>query len=343
MRAGAFRMGKRTWIAAGVGLVVAAAVLVAVLALATGGGGSGSGASAVPPVRSTVPDTRFVTLGGKGPLIGLADNRPETLLDPRFQATGIKRVRVLVPYDDVARGGERRAFHDAWFKLARAMGIEPLVSFYRSYLSSDRLPTPEEFRRDFRLFRQRYPWVRLFSTWNEANFTSVQPTARDPVRTARFYRILRDECSRGRCTVLAVDFLANGRADSARWLREFKRHIGPGPHRWGLVAHPDVNRFSTARTRWFLSQVEGPVWVSEVGALLFFGRGFPPSVTRQTKAMQYLVTTYPRVSDRIERMYVYHWRAAPGNLVFDSALVSVDGGTRPAYYEFFRALGKPAP
>jgi hypothetical protein len=337
-------MGTRTGIAAGIGVVSALAVLVAVLAFASDDGSEeGSGTSSLPPVRSTVPDTRFATLGGEGPLIGLADNRPETLVDPRFRATGIKRVRVLVPYDDVAGGGERRAFHDAWFKFARASGIEPLVSFYRSYRSKDLLPTPEEFRHHFRLFRARYPWVRLFSTWNEANFTSVQPTARDPARTARFYRVLRDECSRGRCTVLAADFLANGREDSARWLREFKRHIGPGPHRWGLVAHPDVNRFSTERTRWFLDQVEGPVWVTEVGALLFFGRGFPPSLTRQTKAMHYLVTRYPRVSDRIERMYVYHWRAAPGNLVFDSALLSIDGGPRPAYFEFFRALGKPAP
>lgn len=334
-------MGTRTRIAAVIAGLAAVAALIVVVLVDSDGGDQEE--SKPPPVRSSVADTRLAALHGGGPLIGLADNRPETLVDPRFRASGIKRVRVLVPYDDIARGGERREFHDGWFKLARATGIEPLVSFYRSYRSNDLLPSVEEFRRDFRLFRTRYPWVRLFSTWNEANFTGVQPTARDPERTARFYRVLRDECSRGRCTVLAADFLANGRADSARWLREFKRHIGPGPHRWGLVAHPDVNRLSSARTRWFLSQVDGPVWVNEVGALLFFGRGFPPSITRQTAAMKYLLDRYPRVSDRIERMYVYHWRAAPGNLLFDSALLNVDGTPRPAYYEFFRALGRQAP
>ncbi len=326
-----------------VGVIVGIAALVSVaVAFVSSNEGSAdrAPAAAPPPVRSSVADSRLVALRRGGPLIGLADNRPETLLDPRFIATGVKRVRVLVPYDDLARGGQRRALHDAWFEIARKTGIEPLVSFYRSYRSRDLLPSPEEFRHHFRLFRARYPWVRLFSTWNEANFADAQPTARDPRRTAAFYRVAREECSHARCTVLAADFLANGRAGSARWLREFKRHIGRGPHRWGLVAHPDVNRLSSEQTRWFLRQVEGPVWVSEVGALNFFGRGFPPSVSRQTQAMSYLLTMYPRVSDRIERIYVYHWRAAPGNVVFDSGLLSVDGGPRPAYYQFVQALGK---
>ena len=189
----------------------------------------------------------------------------------------------------------------------------------------------------------RYPWVRLFSTWNEANFTGVQPTARDPERTARFYRVAARRVFPRALHRPGSRLPGQRQGRLSRWLREFKRHIGPGPHRWGLVAHPDVNRLSSARTRWFLSQVDGPVWVNEVGALLFFGRGFPPSITRQTAAMKYLLDRYPRVSDRIERMYVYHWRAAPGNLLFDSALLNVDGTPRPAYYEFFRALGRQAP
>jgi len=42
-------------------------------------------------------------------------------------------------------------------------------------------------------------------------------------------------------------------------------------------------------------------------------------------------------------MYVYHWRAARGDSLFDSALLSVDGERRPAYFAFFEALGRPAP
>src|SRR3712207_8686579 len=57
---------------------------------------------------------------------------------------------------------------------------------------------------------------------------------------------------------------------------------------------------STTRTRWFLANTRGPVWITEIGAVNFFGRGFRPNIARQTKAMRYMMTRYPRVSRRSE-------------------------------------------
>ena len=108
-----------------------------------------------------MPTTRIAGLRS-GPIIGLSDNRPETITDRRFRRSGIKRVRVLVPFDDVARGGARRRAQDAWFGAAQMNGIEPLVSFYRSYRSRTWLPTAKQYLYHFRRFRKRYPWVRLF-------------------------------------------------------------------------------------------------------------------------------------------------------------------------------------
>jgi hypothetical protein len=297
---------------------------------------------APPAPAQGVHDTRLAALGTSGPLIGLADNRAETLTDPRFIASGVKRVRVTVPFDDVALGGARLAVQDAWFSAAHAQGIEPVVSFFRSTRGKTLLPTPEEFRGYFRLFRQRYPWVRLFSTWNEANFTA-QPTSADPVRTAAFYRVARQECAGGRCVVLACDFRPDGTARSARWLAAFQQAIGPGPHRWGLSSYVDVNRRSTRLTADFLRHTRGPVWVDEVGAVHFFGKGMPPDIDRQTRVMAYLMSNYPRLSRRIERIYVYHWRAAPKDTLFDAGLLDAGGRPRPAYYLFFEAIGVPPP
>ena len=277
------------------------------------------------------------------PTIAFSDNVTGTLLDKRFQATGIKKVRKLVPYDDVVNGGRRRRWLDSWFAYAKLQGIEPLVSFYRSHRGKKRLPSVASYRRHFRAFRKRYPWVKHFSTFNEANFPNAQPTGNFPKRTAQFYRVARRECSGGRCMVLTNDFRADGSAHSAWWLREFKRHMGRGPHTWGLVSHPDVNRLSTVRTRWFLRHTRGNVWAVEVGAVNFFGRGFRPNIKRQTRAMRFLMNRYPRVSRRLKRMYVYHWRAARGNRLWDSALLSVSGKRRPAYFVFFKALRKKAP
>jgi hypothetical protein len=289
-----------------------------------------------------VPSIRIAGMRG-GPLVGLADNRPETLIDPRFERSRIKRVRVLVPYDDIILRGKRLRYLDAWFDTARGRGIEPLVSFYRSSRSKRRLPSVSTFRRVFRLFRQRYPWVRYFSTWDEANFPAAQPTGRAPRRTAQFYRVARKECSGGRCTVITIGFRAEGSRHSAWWLREFKRHMGRGPHIWGLVSHPDVNRFQTRYTRDFLRHTRGSVWVVEVGAVNFFGKGLRPSISRQTRAARYMMSKYPRVSRRIKRMYIYHWRAARGDRLWDSGLLSVSGKRRPAYGVFFRGIGQRAP
>ena len=42
-------------------------------------------------------------------------------------------------------------------------------------------------------FRERYPWVRDYLTWNEANHCS-QPTCRNPKRAAQYYLALRKHC-----------------------------------------------------------------------------------------------------------------------------------------------------
>ena len=83
--------------------------------------------------------------------------------------------------------------------------------------------------------------------------------------------------------------------------------------------------------------------MDEVGAVNFFGKGLPPNIDRQTRVMAFLLSRYPRLSRRIERIYVYHWRAAPRDDLFDSGLLDVEGRPRPAYYEFALAIGRPVP
>ena len=133
------------------------------------------------------------------PAIGLADQSVSTLSDPRFQKSGLKRLRVAVPYDQIRKGGPALARQDEYFRLAKQRRLSVLVSFYRTESFSPKraarlLPSVSGFRSDFRRFRARYPHIKKFSTWNEMNFPLAQPTGRNPKRTAQFYKMLRKEC-----------------------------------------------------------------------------------------------------------------------------------------------------
>ena len=72
------------------------------------------------------------------PAIGLADNTIGALQDSRFQESGLKRVRILVPYDVVARGGSKLAELDQYMNLAQAQGLEVMVSWYRTYACAEK-------------------------------------------------------------------------------------------------------------------------------------------------------------------------------------------------------------
>ncbi len=56
--------------------------------------------------------------------------------------------------------------------------------------------------------------------------------------------------------------------------------------------------------------------------------------------MAYLLDDYARVSPRLKRIYVYHWRAAPGDNLFDSGLLDAAGRPRPAYHRLLAAIGR---
>ena len=139
--------------------------------------------------------------------VGIGDNTPGLFDDPLFTATGIRHVRLHVPFDLVRAGGSELDQADAWLARARGLGLEPLVAFAWSARRPRYLPTVRQYAARVREFRLRYPWVREYSTWNEANHAAVQPTGRNPRRTAVFYRALRRQCRAAGCRVVAVDVL----------------------------------------------------------------------------------------------------------------------------------------
>jgi hypothetical protein len=261
--------------------------------------------------------------------VGIADNKPDMFSDPRFARSGIAFARLSVGWDALSSPWQVAQL-DAWLGAARTARVEPLVSFGHSRTDRRSVPTPERFLFEFRRFRARYPWVREFAAWNEANHCG-EPTCHRPRLVAAYYRRLRRECPG--CRILAAEVL--DMPNMVSWVRTFRRAVREEPRYWGLHNYIDANRRRTRGTRRMLRAVRGQVWFTETGGIVSRTNRrkvtFPESASHAATATRFLFRRLVPLSRRATRVYIYHWNASPTPSTWDSALVGPTGRTRPAY------------
>jgi hypothetical protein len=263
--------------------------------------------------------------------IGIGDQHPESFSHSLFRDLDFRYARLIVPWDALRRSDERTRV-DAWLGAARVAGARPFVTFSHSRVNPRKLPSAGQFRRQFRAFRKRYPFVREYSPWNEVNHQS-QPTFRKPRAAARFYNVVRSSC-RG-CRIVAADVL--DQAGLEKYLRTFKRYAKGTPRLWGLHNYSDTNRFRTRGTRALLRSVRGSIWLTETGGIVKFADTLPYSERRAARATKFMFRL-ARSSSRIKRLYIYSWLGEQRGARFDAGLVGPDGSARPAYHVVRRAI-----
>jgi hypothetical protein len=259
--------------------------------------------------------------------VGIGDQKLGMWHDPRFEALGIRQVRLIMAYDLVLKGDFSR--YDTWMAAADARGAEVLVAVNHSTTSHSSLPSVSTYREVIRRIRARYPQVRTMSAWNEANH-ATQPTHRNPKRAAEYYNALRQEC-RG-CRIVAADVL--DQTGMEKWIATFKRYA-KAPKLWGLHNYADANRFRPVRTSGtakLLKLVKGEIWLTEAGGVVRFGRSYKGGRAGELRAARATKQTFTlaRLSPRIKRVYLYHWDAEPTFKTWDSGLVDAAGRARPA-------------
>ena len=295
----------------------------------------------VTPAATAAPVTLKPVTGQLATKIGIADQKAEVFDDERMRDVGFGYARRSVAWDAL-RYGKLRAELDAWVSGARLMGAEPLITLARSGTTTGRRyrpPTPTQYLREFLRFRKRYPSVKTWSAWNEANMCGVG-TCGKPALVARYYTAIRRNCPG--CKVVAADLL--DQPNMVSWVRAFRRAAGYEPKYWGLHGYIDANRFQTTRTVALLRAVRGEVWLTEVGGLVA-RRNRSQIRLRQGKAHAASATRFvfqrlARLDRRVARVYIYHWRSSTGRDSWDSALVGADGKARPALAVVKRALGQ---
>jgi hypothetical protein len=279
--------------------------------------------------------------------VGIGDQSSATFTDARFQALGLKHVRVITPWNVALSRGDR-TWLDAYLDQAAEAGVTPLVSFGAAHGSRCparpcRLPTIAAFDRAFRAFRARWPKIRTLGVWNEANHRS-QPTFRYPEQAGGYYLIMRNRCRA--CRIVAADVIDD--ANMVRWVGRF-RAVARGARLWGLHNYRDSNPRRGQRyggTKLLLSTVPGKVWLTETGGIVRFvlpdGRTlFPYSERRANVAMGRVLRLARQYRSRIARLYVYHWRQDAFDNRFDAGLLDSDGRPRPSYHTLKRWLTTP--
>jgi hypothetical protein len=268
--------------------------------------------------------------------VGIADNKADMFADARFEALAIRYVRLNVAYDALHDPALRPAV-DRWMAGAKAAGARPLVTFDRSRRRTSYTPSAAQMAKSMKDFRKRYPFVKEFATWNEAN------NNKRPETVARWWTAMRKACPT--CTVLGADLLDRGNVGS--WAKRFVKAAGRTPKVWGLHNYTDANTLKTTGTRSLLTAVKGAVWFTETGGVVSRRNGssvkFPTSASHAATATRFVFSTLARLSPRVQRVYLYHWNTGAGDgRTWDSGLIGPDDQARPALTVLEGALGVKA-
>jgi hypothetical protein len=270
------------------------------------------------------------------PLIGIGEQKPGMFSDSRWAQLRLHEARFVTPWDTLHDERQLERL-DTWMEAARATGTRVLLGLERSLRSAKlrrTLPSDRVFAREFRRLRARYPDVRDWITWNEANHP-LQPTATRPRRVARYFGIMVRNC-RG-CRIVGADMLDISNMTS--WVQRFARYATERPRIWGLHNYGDTNGLKLTGTQTLLRITgSGQIWFTETGGLVVRREYAGATVKREFRYSQRHAARSTRhvfklacLSPRIRRVYLYHWQAPATVTNWDSAFLGPRGGARPAY------------
>jgi hypothetical protein len=271
-------------------------------------------------------------------VVGISDQRSETLADARLAALPIAHARLVLPWDAALTEPARV---NAWLAAAQARGLVPLVAFERGTAQTCPAacvePTSGEYADAFRAFRARWPAVHEFTPWNEPNHPA-QPTARHPATAAGYHDQLRLLCPD--CTVVAGDLVDN--ASMKSYFRAYAAALRTPAQVWGIHSYGDVTYDRPPYTGWLIDQVATPVWMTETGGIVRLGapgaETLPYDLARAAASIDRVFALADAHRDRIARVYLYQWQALPGD-DFDAGLIAPEGTARPSLARLQAHLG----
>jgi hypothetical protein len=279
-------------------------------------------------------------------MTGIGDEQSQMFRSQLWQQLHTRIARYIAPYDAVAHR-DSLEYATAWIRNAEAQHAQVLVAFYHSQHTPTRLPTVAQYKHYVQKFIKKFPYVKQYQAWDEANRGNVRGYFSSPSAgmTAQYYQALKRVCTT--CTVIGLDVLDQAKiGPTLTYIAEFKREIGRlhtvMPAIWGLHDYSDVNRLESWRTREVARALGGQVWLTETGGIVQFGGAFPnrhgSGLTRAARVLQYTFSLAYSQSSRIKRLYLYDWSGGLDSTRFDAGLTDAHHHPRPGYVVVCRHL-----
>jgi hypothetical protein len=275
-------------------------------------------------------------------VIGMGEQQPSMFSDPHWIQLGMPDARYLTAWDTLEHRRQRERL-DQWMAAADAVGARVAISFQhsrRERRSALGFPKPRQFKKAFLAFRERYPEVRDWIVWNEANHPRSL-SAHRPGLVAGLFDIVARNCRR--CRVVGADVLDI--TGMTQWVHAFRRKAEERPRIWGLHNYIDAQHGRSSGTRELLAATRGKVWFTETGGWILrrkYHRGRIVRVYRSTPRHAARATKHVLrlacLSKRIQRVYLYNWQAPPIVTTWDSGFVGPHGTPRPAYHVLLRQV-----
>ncbi len=269
---------------------------------------------------------------------GIGDEHPQMFSEPLYQQLHTKIVRYIAPYDAVVHS---YSLDQAivFIRAAEAQHEQVLVAFYHSEYTPLKMPSVAQYKHDVEKFVRRFPYVKQYQSWDEANRGYISGVLASPSgsASAQYYQTLIRVCKG--CTVLGLDVLdAQDIGPTLEYISEFKREIGRlrtvMPKIWGLHNYSDINRLESWRTRDLVRALGGQVWLTETGGIVQFGGSFPnrngSGLARSAKVLKYMFSVAAS-QPQIRRLYVYDWTGGNSRTRFDAGLMNAHDQPRPGY------------
>jgi hypothetical protein len=323
-------------------LLLGALALAGALVVAAPAGSAHVARSAGRP-RAAASATAARTHGARGPsyITGISDSNSEMFGNPLWQQLHTQISRLVLPWDVAVRQYDLGQA-EAWIRDAEARHQKILVAFYHSEYTKLKLPSVATYKKDVAKFIKRFPHIREYTAWDEANrgyvsdgsASFVSPSA---TLDAQYYQALKRDCVE--CTVIGLDVLDNPEiGGTVQYIGEFKREIGRlrtvMPYVWGLHDYSDLNNFESWRTHDLAADLGGEVWLTETGGVVKFADAFTnvhgSGVRRAARVLKYMFGVAASIP-RIKRLYIYNWVGGTPSARFDAGLMNARYQPRPGY------------